>query len=127
MARRSRTNLKRDGKVLVQSSVIRNQSTLLQQTAIQARDATRGVILYVDGAVSPYGDMLDKGKVPGKGQDWIGWFSNTAYNKVAVWIEAINNGNRTNLRSARRTVEASSKDTLARQTAYLRNIRRTSR
>lgn len=96
----------------------------LQQNAIQTKEVTNGAVIYVSDLIAPYGAYLDEGKVAGKGQLSKGWFSERAYDTVAVYIEAINNGRKTNLRSAKRIVSANSKNTVARMTTYTRNIKR---
>lgn len=115
--------IKRNGKFLIQaqSPVLTGN---LQQNAIQARYAYKGVLFYIDDNIGKYGAYLDDGKVPGKGQAHKNWWSERAYNSLQVWIDSNFNGKHTALRSAKKVV-GQNKDSLARQVAFTRNIRRT--
>lgn len=126
MARVSRAVLRRNAKVLAQSSVKRNLTGNLQQNSIREREAARGVMVYVDDNSAPYGEMLNRGAVPGMGMDHLNWWDITAYYKIAVYVESNFNGKASALTSARKMVEENQQDTVARQMTYTRNIRRTS-
>jgi len=119
----SRTSIKRTVSTLVKSSVFRNKSGNLQQNAILTRDTMNGVIVYVDDNIAKYGALLDAGKVPGIGQQHKGWFSKTAFTKVASWINSDMNNRKSNIASTAETVAENEPDTIERQATYLRNIR----
>lgn len=119
----NRAKVRQAARILVRSSVFRNKSRNLRDRAIHVRDAHNGVIVYVDDNIAKYGDMLDKGKVPGKGQDHVGWFSVTAYTKLTTWVESDLNKRKNNVASNERTIAQNSKDTSLLRTTYLRNIR----
>jgi len=119
----SRTSIKRTVSTLVKSSVFRNKSGNLQQNAILTRDTMNGVLVYVDDNIAKYGALLDAGKVPGIGQQHKGWFSKTAYTKVASWINSDFNDRKSNIASTAETVAQNEPDTTERQITYLRNIR----
>lgn len=123
MARKSRVYYKTIGRKFAQGAVVRNVSGNLQHNAIHARDDAQGVIIFVDDSVANYGYMLNKGIVKGKGTDWIGWWEK-ARNAIAVYLNSVLNERKTSLTSTIDRVNASNKDTLLRQTVYLRNIKR---
>lgn len=126
MARKRRTNLKNECRTIVQAKVIRDKSGNLRQNAILSRDTHNGFIIYVDDNAGRYGDMLDRGVVPGKGQDWRGWWAK-ARNAVAVYIDSRKNNRKSALRSSQKTVEQTEADTQERQVTYIRNVRGTTK
>lgn len=123
MARRSRTELKRIGVKIMQGGAPVLTANL-QQNAINSKDASKGAIIYVDDRIAPYGYHLDRGVVPGKGQKSKGWFTKRGYNACAVYFNSLFNKRKSSLSSTIDRVNANSPDNLARQTTYLRNIRR---
>lgn len=123
MARRTRTELKRIGVKIMQGGAP-VLSGNLQQNAINSSDAPKGVLIYVDDRIGPYGYYLDIGIVPGKGQKSKGWWSKRGANALAVFVNAEFNGKKTSLTSTIKRVNANSPDNLARQATYLRNVKR---
>ena len=123
MARRTRTALKRIGVKIIQGGAP-VLSGNLQQNAINSSDAPKGALIYVDDRIAPYGFFLDKGIVPGKGQKSKGWWSKRGVNAIAVFMNSALNNRKTSLTSTIERVNANKPDTLARQTTYLRNIKR---
>lgn len=123
MARRTRTELKRIGIKIMQGGAP-VLSGNLQQNAINSSDAPKGAKIYVDDRIAPYGFYLDKGIVPGKGQASKGWWSERGMNAIAVFMNGEMNSRKTSLTSTIERVNANKPDNLARQTTYLRNIKR---
>ena len=123
MARRSRTELKRIGKKIMQGGAP-VLSGNLQQNAINSSDVPKGVKIYVDDRVAPYGYHLDRGVVPGKGQAHKGWWSKRGLNAIAVFMNSVLNSRKTSLTSTIKSVNANKPDNLARQVTYLRNVKR---
>jgi hypothetical protein len=113
----------RNAKIIIQSCAPVLTGNL-QQNAIQTLEVSNGYLIFVSDLIAPYGAYLDEGKVAGKGQQSVGWFSEKGFNAIGAYVEATNNGRKTNLRSAKSIVSSNSKDTLARQTTYTRNILR---
>ena len=123
MARRSRTELKRIGKKIMQGGAP-VLSGNLQQNAINSSDVPKGAKIYTDDRVAPYGYYLDKGIVPGKGQKSRGWWSKRGLDALGVFMNSVLNGRKTSLTSTIKRVNANSPDNLARQVTYLRNVKR---
>ncbi len=123
MASRRIRRAVRDAKIILQSKAP-VLSGNLQQNSFQVINVPRGSVIGVNDFIAGYGWLLDTGKVRGQKKPHTGWFSVDGYNAVAIHIEATNNGRRTNLRSCKQVVNNNSKETIARQTTYLRNIQR---
>ena len=123
MARRTRTELKRIGVKIIQGGAP-VLSGNLQQNAINASDAPKGAMIYVDDRIAIYGWHLDRGAVSGKGQASKGWFSVRGSDALAVFMNAEYNGKKTSLTSTIERVNANKPDNLSRQATYLRNIKR---
>lgn len=123
MARRTRTELKRIGVKIMQGGAP-VLSGNLQQNAINSSDVPKGAKIYVDDRTAPYGFFLDIGAVPGKGQASKGWWSERGKDALAVFINSAFNGKKTSLTSTIERVNANKPDNLARQTTYLRNVKR---
>jgi len=129
LARRSslRTYLSRVGVTIVQGNAAVKTGNL-QQNAIQSLDKSRGVLIFVNDTVAPYGYYLDTGFIHHKTDKIIdvhqGWFSDKSYNALVAFTNADLNDRKTTLNSTKEMVNENTPTSLARQNTYLRNIRK---